>query len=82
MGLLLSHEYFFFFFLWLRLQHMEVPRLGGGIRAAASAYTTATATLDLTHICNLCCSLWQPWILNQLSKARDQTHILTETSGP
>ena len=31
-----------------------------------------TATSDLTHICNLCSSLWQRRILNPLSKARDQ----------
>ena len=32
---------------------------GGGIRAAAEAYPTAIATLDLSRICDLCCSLWQ-----------------------
>ena len=47
---------------------------------AAAAYTTATATLDLSCICDLCCSLWQCWILNMLSEARDRTFILTDTS--
>ena len=54
-----------------------------GIRSAAAAYPTATATLYLSHICKLRHSLWQRWILNSLSEARDQTYILAETtSGP
>ena len=48
----------------------------GQIRAVAEAYTTAMATLDLSHICNLCFSLWQHQILNPLSEARDQIGIL------
>ena len=47
---------------------MEIPRLG----AAPEAYAAAMATLG---------SLWQCQNLNPLSEARDQTHILTETSG-
>ena len=39
------------------------------IRAAAGACTTATP--DLSHICNLCCSLEDCQILNPLSQARD-----------
>ena len=58
---------------------MEVPSLGVGIRAAAAAYDTAVATLDLSHSCHLCRSLWQRWIINPLSEARDGTHILLET---
>ena len=47
------------------------------------AYATARATQDPSHICDLRCSLWQCWIVNSLSEARDQTHILTEnTLGP
>ena len=34
-----------------------------------------------SHICDLCCSLWQYWILNPLSEARDWTRILTETTS-
>ena len=34
------------------------------IGAIAEAYATATATPDLSCICNLCCILWQRWILN------------------
>ena len=40
----------FFFFLWLQPRPMEVPRLGGQIRAAAGAYTTACGNAgSLTH---------------------------------
>ena len=51
----------------------------GQIRVAAAACTTATATPNQSHICNLCHSLWGCLILNPLSKARNQTCILTET---
>ena len=51
----------------------------GCIGAAAEAYTTATATPDQSHICNLHLSLWQCWTLNPLNKARDLTCILMET---
>ena len=49
-------------------------------RDAAEAYATATAMLDLSHICDLHHSLWQHWILNLLSEARDHTCILMDTS--
>ena len=55
----------------------------GRIRTVAEGYTTATATPYPSHICDLCCSLQQYRNFNPMSKARDQTHILTETtSGP
>ena len=44
------------------------------------AYTTATAMPDLSHSCNLHHSLWQCQILNILSKARDRTCNLIDTS--
>ena len=44
---------------------------GSQIGAAATAYTTATATPDLSHIYGLCHSLQQRYILNPLSEARD-----------
>jgi len=59
---------------------MEVPRLGVELELQLLAYTTATATLDLSCICNLHHSSWQHRILNPLSKARDQTHILMDSS--
>ena len=58
---------------------MEVPRLGTELEMQLPAYAIATAMLDLSHICDLHCSLRQPRILNPLSKARDCTHLLTET---
>ena len=73
---------FLFFFLWPHLQQMEVPGTRSWIGAAAEAYAMSMATPDPSCFCELC-SLWQCQILNPLSKARDRTHILTETtSGP
>ena len=57
---------------------MEVPRLGVESELQLLAYTTATATMDLSHICDLCRSLQQHRILNPLSEARNQTRILTD----
>ena len=71
---------FFIFFWGLHQQHMEAPRLGNELELQLSAYTTATATPDLSHIYNLHHSLRQFQILNPLRKARDQTHILMDTS--
>ena len=59
---------------------MEVPRLGVESELQLQAYTTATAMQDPNHICNLHQSSQQCQILNLLSKARDQTHILIEGS--
>ena len=46
-----------FFSLWLHLRHMEVPRLGVQLELELPAYTTATATPDLSCVCNLHSSL-------------------------
>ena len=43
-------------------------------------YTTATAMRDRSHIFNLHHGSWQCCILNPLSEARDQIHILMDTS--
>ena len=51
----------------------------GWCRAAAEAYATAIAIMDLSLICNLCSSLWQPWMLNHLREATEQTCILMDT---
>ena len=59
---------------------MEGPRLGVQSELQLSAYTTATAILDSSRVCELHHSSWQPWILNPLSKARDGTHVLMVTS--
>ena len=68
-----------FLFLQLHLQHMEVASLGVKLELQLLAYTTATATPDLSHICDLHHSSWQRRILNPLSEARDQTRIFTDT---
>ena len=44
------------------------------------AYTTATAMLDPSSICNLYHSLPHCQILNPLNEARDWTYVLTDTS--
>ena len=53
------------------LRHMEVPRLGGELELQLLAYTTATATPDLSQVCDVYHSSQQCWILNPLSEARD-----------
>ena len=70
--------FMFFAFLGPRQWHMEVPRLGVESDLQLPDYTTATATPDLSHICNLRHSSQQYWILNPLRGARDGTHILTD----
>jgi len=70
--------FFLFYFLGLRLGHMEVPRLGVQWELQLPAYTTATATAtsDLRCVCDLHHSSWQRQILNPLSEARDRTRNL------
>ena len=80
LSLALSLIFFFFLFRAAPVA-LGDSQSGGGIGAAAEDYTTATATTDLRCICDLCHSLWQHQILNPLSEARDQTHILTKTSA-
>ena len=59
---------------------MEVLRLGVKLDLPLLAYATATATPDLSHICNLYHSSLPHWILNPLIEARDQTHIFMDPS--
>ena len=72
----------FYVFVFLRpyLWHMEGPRLGVESKLQLLAYASAAAMLDLSHICDIHHSLWKHRILNPLGKARDQTHILMDTS--
>ena len=74
--------YLFYFILGPHLQHMEVPRLGGpvGTQLPATSTATATATQDLSCICNLHHSSWQCQIPKPLDEARDQAWILMGTS--
>ena len=63
--------FYFIVFFGLHTRHMEVPRLGVQSELKLPAYTTATATQDLRHICHLHHSSWQPRIPNPLSEAWD-----------
>ena len=74
--------FFFFFLVFLgpHPQHLKVPRLGVELELQPPAYTTATAMWDPSCICNLYHSSRQRHILNPLSKARDQTLALMDTS--
>ena len=59
---------------------MEVPKLGVESDLHLLAYTTATATQDPNHFCNLYHGSQQHRILNLLSKARNQTQVLVYIS--
>ena len=59
---------------------MEVSRLGVESELPLQACTTVTAMRDLSCICNLHHNSQQCWILNPLIEARDQTHVLMDTS--
>ena len=77
-------SFFFFFFVFLgpHPEHMEVPRLGVKLELQLQlpAYTTETATPDLSHVCELHHSSWQHRILNPPREARDRIHVLMGTS--
>ena len=60
-------NFFFSFFSGWHLQHMEVPRLGVESKLQLLAYTTAIATQDLSHVCNLHHNSQQRQILNPLN---------------
>ena len=76
----LSFFSFFFGFLGPHLRHMEVARLEVKLELQLPTTATATATWDPICICNLHHTSWQRWIPNPLSKARDWTCILMNTS--
>ena len=54
-------------FLRLHMWHMEVPRLGVESELQLPAYTTAEATQDPSHLCDLHHSSRQRQMLNPLS---------------
>ena len=72
-----EHVAFFFSFTAAPAAY-GISQVRGEIIAAAVTYVTATATLALSGLSNLC--LWKHWILNPQREARDGTHILTETT--
>ena len=57
-------------------EYMAVLRQGGELELQLLPYATATATEDLSHVCDLHHSSWQRWILNTLSEARDGARVL------
>ena len=59
---------------------MKVPRLGVESELQVLAYATATTTPDPSGICELHHSHGSTGSFNPLSEARDQTHILMDTS--
>ena len=73
-------HFFFFFFLGPHPWHVEVPRLGVKSEVQLPSYATATATQDLSRICNLHHSSQQHQILNPLIEAGYWTHILMDAS--
>ena len=80
-ALIISSRFFFFFgFLGSHPWHMVIPRLGVKLDLQLPAYATATATPDSSHVCNLYHSSWQQWIPEPLSRARDRTCILMDSS--
>ena len=71
--------YLFTIYLFIFLLFRAVLAAYGSSQAGVKselqplAYSTATATPDPSHICNLHHSSWQRWIINPLSKGRDRT---------
>ena len=66
-----------FCFLGPHLKHMEAPRLG--VTLELQPPTTATATWDLSRVCDPHHSSHQRRILNPLSRASDRTRNLMDT---
>ena len=58
--------FYFFAFLGLQPQHMEVPRLEAESELQLPACATATAMQDPSRVCDLRHSSWQCRILNPL----------------
>ena len=80
LSLLWGFCFFVFFPFRAAPRHMEAPRLGAESEPLPLAYTTATATPDLSLVCNLHHGSWQHWIFNPLREARDRTHNLMAAS--
>ena len=59
---------------------MEVPRLGVESELQLPAYDTASATPNLSRVCDLHHSSQQCQIINPLNEARNGTRTLVEWS--
>ena len=75
---------YLFIFLGPHLGHMEIPRLEVKSRAAAAclrhSHSNSNPGSESCLACDLHHSSQQCRILNPLSEARDQIHILMDTS--
>ena len=71
--------FLFFICLGPHPWHMEVTRLEVKSGLQLLACTTATATQDPSHVCNLHYSSRKCWILNPLNVAGNQSRILLDT---
>ena len=76
-------SFFFLAFIFLNL-FRAAPMSCGGFQARGvqselqpPAYTTASATPDLSLVCDLHHSSQQRWTLNPPLEARDRTHTTT-----
>ena len=58
---------------------MEVPRLGFEQELQLPAYSTATATPDLSRVCDLHHGSRRHWILNMLSEVKARTRNLLDS---
>ena len=72
--------FFFFVFSGPHPWQMGVPRLGVELELQLLSYSAATATPDLSSVCDIPQSSQQCWDLNPRSKARDWTCILMDAS--
>ena len=79
------YYYYYYYFAFFGGEGGALAAYGGSqardpIRLQLSAYATATATPDSSHVYDLHQRSRQCPILDPLNKARDQTHILMDTS--
>ena len=74
--------FFFFFFFLFRAAPAGHGSSWLGVKSELQqpAYSTATAMPEPSRVCDLHHSSWQCQSLNPLSKARDWTHVLMDTS--
>ena len=76
-----AEQIVFFFLVFSELHlHMEVPGLGVKLELQLQACTAATATQNLSCVCEPHHSSGQHRILNPLSEARDGSCILMDAS--
>ena len=76
--------FFFFFFCPFAISWAAPTAYGGSqargpIRAVATGLRQSHSSVDPSCVCDLHHSSQQHWILNPLSKARNQTCILMDT---